>query len=191
VLLNFFIIHFFYTLVWLLLSSCRYFKCSLILIITSYLPSYIVISKFFFFVIIITLAAVCCTQHLWCCEVVMVSCVDSLPVCRHETSYQKNPHRLFMIPARTSLRSHAPAFMSPTCGISHSCEYAAHVSKNVSHIATLALDVPFLLRCWFFFFHLWRCRQVLLTRSRHKRSLWPFRSAGSRRPCRAPFLSIF
>jgi hypothetical protein len=25
-----------------------------------------------------------------------------------------------MIPARTSLRSHAPAFMSPTCGISHS-----------------------------------------------------------------------
>jgi hypothetical protein len=40
-----------------------------------------------------------------------------------------------------SLRSHAPAFMSLTCGLSHSCEYAAHESKNASHIATLALDV--------------------------------------------------
>jgi hypothetical protein len=30
-----------------------------------------------------------------------------------------------------------------------------------------------------------------LTRSRHKRSLWLFRSAVSRRPCRAPFWSFF
>jgi hypothetical protein len=63
---------------------------------------------------------------------------------------KKKSSRTFVIPAHTSLRSPVPAFMSPTRGISQSCEYAAHASKNASHIATLALDVPF--PCsWFFF----------------------------------------
>jgi hypothetical protein len=63
-----------------------------------------------------------------------------------------------VIPAHTSLRSHVPAFMSPTRGISQPCEYAAHVPKNASHIATLALDVPFpgLLVVFFFSFKVHR-----------------------------------
>jgi hypothetical protein len=86
----------------------------------------------------------------------MVSCVDSLPVCRHETSYQKNPHRLFMIPARTSLRSHAPAFMSPTCGISHSwsmlrmCQRTPRTSLR-SH-SPCHSHVFFFFLCFFFLF---------------------------------------
>jgi hypothetical protein len=91
---------------------------------------YIVISKFFFFVII-TLAAVYCYTTL----VVLWDCYDL--VCRFPSlcavmklRIKKIPHGLFMIPARTSLRSHAPAFMSLTCGISHSCEYAAHVRRT-------------------------------------------------------------
>jgi hypothetical protein len=44
-----FFYHTFFFILWSdCLSSCRNFKSSLILIITSYLPSYIVISKFFF-----------------------------------------------------------------------------------------------------------------------------------------------
>jgi hypothetical protein len=107
------------------------------------LSSYIVISKFFFFVSSLLLQCVV-TQHSWCCEIVMVSCVDSL-ACVSSCNFvsKKKSSRTFVIPAHTSLRSHVPAFMSPTRGISQSCEYAAHVSKNASHIATLALDVPF------------------------------------------------
>jgi hypothetical protein len=57
-------IFFFHTLVWLLLSSCRYFKCSLILIIiTSYLSSYIVSSKFFFFLLLSSLLLQCVATH--------------------------------------------------------------------------------------------------------------------------------
>jgi hypothetical protein len=67
-----------------------------------------------------------------------------------------------VIPARTSLRSHAPAFMSPTCATSRSCEYAAHASKNASHIATLALDVPFPI---FFFFYALFCSKGCRTSS--------------------------
>jgi hypothetical protein len=78
-----------------------------------------------------------------------------------------------VIPAHTSLRSRVPAFMSPTRGISQSCEYAAHVSKNASHIATLALDVPFP-ENWFRFFF-FSCLKDIgqdhLTRSRYERSL--------------------
>jgi hypothetical protein len=79
-----------------------------------------------------------------------------------------------VIPARTSLHSHAPAFMIPTCGLSHSCEYAAHESKNASHIATLALAVPIpAVVIVFFFFFLKAIIKCCLTRSRHKRSLCP------------------
>jgi hypothetical protein len=90
-------------------------KCSIILIITSYLSSYIVISKFFFLLSSLSLQCVV-TQHSWCCEIVMVLCVDSLGCAPSWNFVSKKSSRTFVIPARTSLRSHAPAFMSPTCG---------------------------------------------------------------------------
>jgi hypothetical protein len=98
--------------------------------------------NFFFFASSLLLQCVV-TQHSWCCEIVMVSCVDSLACVSSWNFVSKKSSRTFVIPAHTSLRSHVPAFMSPTRGMSQSCEYATHASKNASHIATLALDVPF------------------------------------------------
>jgi hypothetical protein len=108
---------FFHTLVWLLLSSCRYFKCPLILIITSYLSSYIVISKFFFLLLSSLLLQCCYTTLvvLWDCYGLVC---DSLACVPSWNFVSKKSSRTFVIPARASLRSHAPAFMSPKCGIS-------------------------------------------------------------------------
>jgi hypothetical protein len=92
------------------------------------------------------------TQNSWSVRLLRPRVCGFTSLCAVMKLRIKKSSRTFVIPARTSLRSHAPAFMSPTCGISHSCKYAAHVSKNVSHIATLALGVPFPVMFVFFFF---------------------------------------
>jgi hypothetical protein len=87
-------------------------------------------------------------------------------VCRHETSYQKKSSRTFY-DTRTHFAALARAcFHESHVWISHSCEYAAHVPKNASHIATLALDVPFPGFVLFFFFSK-DIGNDILTRSRH------------------------
>jgi hypothetical protein len=85
-----------------------------------------------FFFVIITLLAVCCYTTL----VVLWDCYGL--VCRFPSLCVvmklriKKSSRTFVIPAHTSLRSHVPAFMSPTRGISQSCEYAAHDGRRTS-----------------------------------------------------------
>jgi hypothetical protein len=117
------------------------------------LVTYIVISKFFFFVSI-NLVAVCC-------YITLVGAVRLLGlVCRVTSLYVVM--KLCIKKILTDFcdtRTHFSAlactcFHEPTRGISQSCEYAAHVSKNASHIATLALDVPFPEKLVSFFFFL-------------------------------------
>jgi hypothetical protein len=104
--------------------------------------SYIIIINFFFF----CYHRSCCSvllhntcgavRSLWSRVFASLSCVTPW------NSASKNPPDF--CDARTySLRSHAPAFMSPTRGWVTHVRYAAHASENASHIATLALDVPF------------------------------------------------
>jgi hypothetical protein len=59
---------------------------------------------------------VCCYTTLvvlWDCYGLVC---DSLACVPSWNFVSKKSSRTFVIPARTSLRSHAPAFMSPTCG---------------------------------------------------------------------------
>jgi hypothetical protein len=157
VLLNFFIIHIFFShILW---SDCCHHH--VVIKFSSYSSSYRTChhtsSSVNFFFLLSSLLLQCCYTHSWCYEVVMVTCVDPLACVPSRNFVSKKSSRTFVIPARTSLCSHAPAFMSLTCGISLSCEYAAHIgSQNASHIATLALDVPFPCR----FVYLNNVRQV-------------------------------
>jgi hypothetical protein len=117
-----------------------------------------------FFFVIITLVAVCCYTTL----VVLWDCYGL--VCRFTRLCAVMKLRIKKIltdfcDTRTHFAALARAcFHESHVWISHSCEYAAHVSKNASHIATLALDVPFPCRLLF----LDRTPgKFCLTRSRH------------------------
>jgi hypothetical protein len=90
-----------------------------------------------------------------------------------------------VIPARTRCAPRA-CFHESTCGIStrvsmlRMCQRTSRTSLR-SHStchSQLVCVLPLSDRSY-------------LTRSRHKRFLWSFRSAVSRRPCRAPFYRFF
>jgi hypothetical protein len=108
-------------------------------------------------------------------------------VCRHETSYQKKSSRTFY-DTRTHFASLARAcFHESHVWISHSCEYAAHVSKNASHIATLAIAVPFPgLQVLFLV-----SGKFCLTRSHHKRSFVSLPLRGFSPPVPGSILRFF
>jgi hypothetical protein len=187
---KFFSIHFFFSyFVWLCYHHVI-IKCSIILIITSYLSSYICIGKFFFFCII-TLVAVCCYTTL----VVLWDCYGL--VCRFTSlcvvmklRIKKNPHGLLWYPhilrcARTCLLSWVPHV-----------GWVSHVSMLRMRLRTPRTSLRSHSTCHspvrvVVFFKKKTSGKFCLTRSRHKRSLWLFRSAGSRRPCRAPFCGLF
>jgi hypothetical protein len=148
-------------------------------------------NKFFF--TIIALTVVCCYTTLvvlW--DRYGLVCLIHWHVWRHETPHQKIL-RTFVMPARTHCAyTRLLSWVSRVGWVTH-VKYAAHASENASHVATLALDVPFPGLMFFFLLFVFDLisGKSCLTRSRHKRSLWPFRSAVSRRPCRAPFWSFF
>jgi hypothetical protein len=127
--------------------------------ITSYLSSYVVISKFFFFLLLSSLLLQCVvTQHSWCCEIVMprvrfpsLCAVMKLRIKKILTDFCDTCTHFAALARACFHESHE--------WVRYSCEYAAHVLKNASHIATLALGVPFPVE-WYFFFCLKDIRQV-------------------------------
>jgi hypothetical protein len=115
-----------------------------------------------FFFIIITLVAVCCYTTLvvlWDCYGLVCWFISLCDVMKLRI---KKSSRTFVIPARTSLRSHAPAFMSPPRGISPHVSSCASVEERLAHrYARTRRATP--LRCclFFFFFFLSDIGQVL------------------------------
>jgi hypothetical protein len=110
-------------------------------------------NKFFF--TIIALTVVCCYTTLvvlW--DRYGLVCLIHWHVWRHETPHQKIL-RTFVMPARTHCAyTRLLSWVSRVGWVTH-VKYAAHASENASHVATLALDVPFPGLMFFFFYYLY------------------------------------
>jgi hypothetical protein len=135
---------FFYTMIASSPSSCRLIFFFFFFFMCPSSVSMIIHHRNNFFFIIIALAAVCCYATLvvlWDCYDLMcrfasLCAVMKLHIKKILTDFLWYPHALRC--ARARLLSWVPRVGRVTHVM-----YAAHVSENASHIATLALDVSF------------------------------------------------